>query len=285
MKEKIKLLVRLGGLCLKGKVVAKEHIGDSYTKISQHYEDYFLRTMHAYNDLVLTGLIEEDPKEGQKILDLACGTGYNSTYLKQHYKEASYHLVDISKGMLEQAKQKDLGDARYIQQDMLGFLRSQKSKSFDKVICCWAIKYQPPQKIIKEVYRILKPGGVFGVIVNTKRTLPEIRRIYPKLLMTKSHTINQVMLELPNPAHKKVFDRWFKKEGFTVVRGAEGKHVFTFESEEAMTKWVTHTGALAGFDVMIDLKNKEVQDEMCHLLKKEGIKQVTHTFVWGIFKK
>lgn len=285
MIKKIKLLIRLGRLYLKGRVVAKEHIGDSYTKISQHYEDYFLKTMHTYNDLVLEGMIDEGAKEKQKILDLACGTGYNSAYFKKHYKGASYCLVDISKGMLEQAKRKELGDASYIQQDMLGFLKSQKSESFDKVICCWAIKYQPPQKIIKEVYRVLKPGGVFGVIVNTKKTLPEIRSIYQRLLITKSHTINHVMMELPNPAHKEAFDRWFKKEGFKLLRGEEGKHTFSFGSEEELIRWVTHTGALVGFDVMINLKNKKVQNEMCYLLRKEGIKQVTHTFVWGIFKK
>lgn len=283
--KKLKLLAKLGCLWVSGKTVTKDSIGESYTKVSMDYEVHFLKTMHTYNDLVLKGMIEEGPKEVHTVLDLACGTGYNSAYLKKFYKEATYTLVDLSKGMLEEAKKKDLGKALYNKQDMLGFLKEQKDESFDAVVCCWAIKYQPPQKVIKEVYRILKPGGVFGVIVNTKETLPEIRSIYPKLLISEYHAINKVMLELPNPAHKKVFDRWFTKEGFTLLRGAEDQHIFSFENERELAKWITHTGALAGFDVMIDLKNKRIQDKMRHLLKQEGIDQVTHAFVWGIFKK
>ncbi|MBU3810699.1 MAG: methyltransferase domain-containing protein [Candidatus Niameybacter stercoravium] len=285
MFKHIQLLTRLGGLCLTHQTVTKECIGQAYSEISSTYEDYFLKTMHAYNDLVLKGLLEEEPPLGLRVLDLACGTGYNSVYLQKYYEKAHFDLVDISEGMLEQAKEKGLKNATYTQQDMLSFLATQKDASFDRVICCWAIKYQPPQKIIKEVYRVLKPGGLFGVIVNTKGTLPEIRSIYPKLLLKEHKTIQKVMLELPNPVNKRTFDSWFEKVGFNVLEGEEGKHVFAFEEESALIDWVTHTGALAGFDTMIDLKDESVQREMCKLLAEKGIKQVTHTFVWGIFKK
>lgn len=285
MFKHIQLLARLGGLYLTHQMVTKECIGQAYSEVSSTYEDYFLKTMHTYNDLVLKGLLKEEPPLDLRVLDLACGTGYNSVYLQKYYEKAQFKLVDISEGMLEQAKKKGLKNATYTQQDMLSFLAREKDASFDRIICCWAIKYQSPQKIIKEVYRVLKPGGLFGVIVNTKETLPEIRSIYPKLLLKEHKAIQKVMLELPNPVNKRTFESWFEKVGFNVLEGEEGKHIFTFEEESLLIDWVTHTGALAGFDTMIDLKDESVQMEMCKLLAEKGIKQVTHTFVWGIFKK
>lgn len=283
--KKIKLLAKLGSLCLKRKLITNEGIGNAYTEVSGYYEAYFLSKMHRYNDLVLDELKKERAETVENILDLACGTGYNSARLKKDYPNAHFHLVDISEGMLEQAKKKGLEPATYTRQDMLGFLKEQANESFDVVVCGWAIKYQSPQKIIKEVYRVLKPGGVFGVIVNTKETLSEIRKIYPELLVMSCDEINEVMLELPNPQNKKVFDRWFTKAGFTYLNGEEGKHTFYFENEKKLTQWVTHTGALAGFDHMIDLTSEKIQYQMHQLLKEQGINKVTHTFVWGSFKK
>lgn len=275
----------MGKLYVQGKIVREEEIGESYTQVSDHYEGYFLKEMHVYNNKLLQSVIKNSSNEVTNVLDLACGTGYNSCQLAKSYEDAHFYLVDISKGMLEKAQDKKIKNAYYSQQDMLSFLRAQKSESFDRVVCCWAIKYQPPQKIIKEVHRILKKDGIFGVIVNTKKTLPEIRSIYPKLLINSSTAIQEIMRELPNPKDGATFLKWFKKESFEVIEAEEGKHVFEFSDSKEVVQWVTRTGALAGFDCMIDLKNKAIQEQMIAYLAKERITTITHTFVWGVFKK
>ncbi|MEG0846037.1 MAG: class I SAM-dependent methyltransferase [Niameybacter sp.] len=281
----IKLLCKLGYLSVKGQWVRGTEIGTAYTKVSKCYEAKFLSQMHTYNDQVLEAFKSALPKKPEHILDLACGTGYNSMQLRSFYKEAEFCLVDVSKGMLEQAQNKSLEPATFRQQDMLSFLKTQPDGSFDGVLCCWAIKYQPPRKVIEEVHRVLKPGGVFGVIVNTRATLPEIRRIYPKLLLEYSSAIQKVMLELPNPKNKQVFDGWFTKQGFRQLTGASGEKAFRFKNEKDLAEWVTHTGALAGFDCMLDLQNEKIQTCMCQHLRAAALKQVTHTFVWGLFEK
>lgn len=121
MFKHIQLLARLVGLCLTHQMVTKECIGQAYSEVSSTYEDYFLKTMHTYNDLVLKGLLKEEPPLDLRVLDLACGTGYNSVYLQKYYEKAQFKLVDISEGMLEQAKKKGLKNATYTQQDMLSF--------------------------------------------------------------------------------------------------------------------------------------------------------------------
>ncbi|WP_180270729.1 class I SAM-dependent methyltransferase [Sporanaerobium hydrogeniformans] len=281
----IELIKKIFLLGIQRKVVRAEDIGKAYTFVSDCYENTFLKEMHVYNDEVLNAFIEALPTDTKGLLDLACGTGYNSEVLARVYTQAQFYLVDISKGMLEEAKKKQMRTASFIQKDMLGFLKEQPDESLDGVICCWAIKYQPPRQIIKEVYRILKPGGIFGVLVNTKKTLPEIRKIYPSLLLKHPETIQRIMFNLPNPNNKLVFLKWFKKARFQVLRAEEGKRVFHFRNEEKLIEWVTHTGALAGFDCMLDLQNQEIKKSLEASLMKKRIHSVTHRFVWAILKK
>lgn len=279
------LIKRLGKLGLQRKIVHYEDIGKAYTKVSDYYENYFLKIMHVHNDKVLEKLVENSDEDVESILDLACGTGYNSEQLARKYKNAYFHLVDISRGMLSKAREKQIAHAIYYEQDMLSFLHTQPDGRFDMVVCCWAIKYQNPHKIIKEVHRILKPGGTFGVIVNTKETLPEIRKVYPKLLIKQPKAIKEIMLALPNPKNKHIFGKWFRSVGFEEIKVVQGRQIFQFNDMRKLVRWVTHTGALAGFDCMIDLKDESIQHQLAIELKKEKIKQITHSFVWGVFRK
>lgn len=281
----LKLIRKMGLLGVQRKIVKVEDIGKAYTLVSSGYEDKFLQEMHVYNDEVLEGFRRALPYDAKCLLDLACGTGYNSQKLERFYPKARFYLVDISEGMLKEAKKKKIKNACYIQKDMLSFLKEQPDGMLDGVVCCWAIKYQPPHKIIKEVYRVLKPGGIFGVIVNTKKTLPEIRKIYPKLLLDNPEKIQSIMFNLPNPKNKAIFLRWFKRAGFQVLSEKAGKKVFRFQNGRVLTDWITHTGALAGFDCMIDLKDKRMQKKLIENLSKKDIYSITHHFVWAILKK
>ena len=92
------------------------------------------------------------------------------------------------------------------------------------------------------------------------------------------------MKELPNPIHHKTFTRWFEKEGFSKIEVESGSHIFTFDNAQSVVSFVTSTGALAGFDAMIDMEDEEVKSSMIKLVDKKGIKTITHKYVWGIFK-
>ncbi|MGL4345685.1 MAG: class I SAM-dependent methyltransferase [Cellulosilyticaceae bacterium] len=279
------LIKKLGILGLKKELVDAQDIGKAYNLVSENYEQKFLTKMHQYNDQVIEAFVSALSPQASVLVDLACGTGYNSQRLHQLGVDATIDLVDVSEGMLSQARAKQLPKASYIQQDMLGYLRSQGDQSVDGVVCCWAIKYQPPKEVIREVYRVLRPGGVFGVIVNTKQTLPEIRKIYPKLLASNPDCIQKIMRDLPNPKSKKIFVDWFEHAGFETLRAEEGKQVFEFQTTGELGQWVTHTGALAGFDCMIDLRNPKVQGELIRLLEKEKVTSLTHDFVWAVLRK
>lgn len=279
----IDFLVKMTQLCLRGKWVSPDDIGSSYDRVSARYDDYFLKTMHRYNEEMLCEL--PPVAGGARILDLACGTGFNSSYLGAKYPSAAFHLADLSEGMLAIARKRCPFVKEFSRKDMLDYLKAQESGSFDLVVCSWAIKYREPKQIIREVERILKPGGAFGVIVNKKDTLPEIRKIFVDLLKQNTRQIRRIMRELPNPKSKAQFIRWFTDARFKASAAGEGAHVFRFDEAEKLAAWATNTGALAGFDRMIDFDDQKVLSRMASLIRGNRIRTVTHTFVYGVFLK
>lgn len=274
---------KLAKLSLKNEWVKATDIGKSYDKVSTYYDDYFLKIMHQHNETMLCDL--PDLKGVIQILDLACGTGFNCSYLHARYANAVFHLTDLSEGMLRVAREKCPFAAEFAHKDMLSYLKEQEDERFDLAVCSWAIKYQEPKKIIHEIKRVLKPGGIFGVIVNKKDTLPEIRRIFVDLLSENASAIQKIMPELPNPKGKTQFIRWFTERKFTCLSSGEGKQLFNFRDPKDLIRWVTRTGALAGFDQMMDLGEPQVRESMLSLFRAKQIQTVTHTFVYGVFKK
>lgn len=290
----IGFLLKATSLLLMNKTVKNNDIAASYDKVSKKYEQYFLDIMHTHNDKVLHLLEKEIRKRQEKednhrlqILDLACGTGYNSRYLQGKGIDANYTLVDLSKGMLHAARENgiDFNKVTFVNQDMLAFLKDSPKDSFDMMICMWAIKYQPPQKVIDECERVLKKGGLMAVIVNTADTLPQMRKLYPKLIIHNWRKIQKIMFDLPNPRNKQELGRWFSKSGFCIKELHSGKQTFHFQNADKLVEFLTSTGALAGYDDMLDLTNSEIKMQMVTYFKKKKILETEHRYVYGLFEK
>lgn len=267
---------------LAGNTVETADIANSYNGVSSGYDTEFVNIMHQYNVSMLS-MLRIPPRA--RILDLACGTGFNSEWLLHIYPDAMIDGTDISEGMLGEAEKKLRGKAKLSQASMLGFLGQCKTGTYDSIVCSWALKYQPPLKVLKECNRVLKKDGQIGIIVNSKATLPEIRRIYKSLLINNSGKINKLMLELPNPKNEKQLFKWFRISSFTDIKTSGGSHKFHFNSSKEAAEWVTSTGALAGFDIMLDLRDIGMKEQIAMLLNNLSINSVTHDFVIGVAKK
>lgn len=282
--KKLNSLFKVIKLFYTRKYINLIDISNSYTKVSSNYNNSFLNEMHKYNQEMLDKLIAEYKQCNRelRVLDLAAGTGFNSDYINQNLNVSKFTLVDISSGMLNEAKKRDI-NAQFIETDMLSYLDNCNENTFDIVICAWAIKYQNPHKIIKGISKVLKNTGSLAVIVNLKSTLPEVRKIYPKIIMEHGDKIEKLMLELPNPISEGSFNKWFKNENLKRIYSKSGSHRFDFESTDKLVNWVTSTGALAGFDIMVNMENRDVQNTMVKFFRDKNINSITHKFVWGIY--
>lgn len=120
-----------------------------------------------------------DPKPGERVLDLACGTGL-VTFKAAELVGSSGHIVgvDISTGMLSQAHAKlstytsnnvQLYKHSITELDMLLALRE---GTFDAITCASALVLLPnPEASLKQWTRYLKPGGRLITDVTHPRVL------------------------------------------------------------------------------------------------------------------
>jgi ubiquinone/menaquinone biosynthesis C-methylase UbiE len=91
------------------------------------------------------------------VLDLGCGGGINSYYLKQNFPRASLVSLDLSPVRCQQCRQHI--DTSVIQADST--LLPLKDNAFDMVICTMLIKHvSDDRRLVEEIHRVLKPGGL-----------------------------------------------------------------------------------------------------------------------------
>ena len=96
-----------------------------------------------------------DPKSGDRILDIAAGTGTSSMALKA--EGVSVVAADFSKGMLEEGKRRH-PELEFVFADAMNL--PFKAAEFDVVTMSFGLRNVADHKVaLKEFYRVLKPGG------------------------------------------------------------------------------------------------------------------------------
>jgi ubiquinone/menaquinone biosynthesis C-methylase UbiE len=144
----------------------------SYDKLSSVYEDTWSSEYWKLSDNLLDRLLI---KKGDNVLDLYCGTGYITERIAEITKKTVIG-VDISQGMLKIAKEKRKTNCKYINSEVLDYLKNQDSNSFDIITCGWGLGYSNPPHVLKEIKRILKQNGKIGIIENTYFSIPELQK-------------------------------------------------------------------------------------------------------------
>jgi ubiquinone/menaquinone biosynthesis C-methylase UbiE len=129
-----------------------------FDHLSDHWDEFY--ETDRVRPLLKEGLraFAVDPQE--HVIDLGCGTGVLLGCLLDHLGPAGrVHAVDFSAKMIEKAKAKH-NDRR------VNFLTADARSipvpdaSIDRVICFSAWPHFPdPEPVIKELLRVLKPGG------------------------------------------------------------------------------------------------------------------------------
>ncbi|MDQ3022117.1 MAG: class I SAM-dependent methyltransferase [Bacteroidota bacterium] len=138
------------------------------------------------------------------VLELACGTGRVTQYLIVSQPDAKIIATDVNPDMLEIAKKKVTGkNIEWKQADMQEIPFD--DSSFDLIICQYGVMFVPDKvKAYKEVYRVLKPGGVF--LFNTWEKLESNEVVY-----TAEQIVNSFFKENPVGFYKIPFS-YFDEE-------------------------------------------------------------------------
>jgi ubiquinone/menaquinone biosynthesis C-methylase UbiE len=133
-----------------------------YKKIKMEYETKYSKyQIHFLGDkpAFIDGL--DLDLNNKKVVDLGCGGGINSYYIKEKYPDSRVIPIDIS--FIRCLKCKDNTQTVPIKADILKI--PLKSDSIDFVICTMVIEHVPEDKIlVDEMLRILKNGATALVV-------------------------------------------------------------------------------------------------------------------------
>ncbi len=130
-----------------------------FTKSAEFYDRLYHWKDYAGEAAKVHALIQHHKQtDGQKLLDVACGTGGHFPYLVDHYQLTG---LDLDNDMLAVARQR-FPDVDFYQGDMRDFNLGQ---TFDVVVCLFsAIAYVVTldglQSTLNRFYQHLNPGGV-----------------------------------------------------------------------------------------------------------------------------
>ncbi len=264
-------------------------INSDYNSLAPTYDQYFsiLTRPHSQEMIRRLGV-----RNGANALDLACGTGVITEELQKYIgQKGKITAVDMSKGMIEKAKEKVKSGVEFIQGDMLTALGSLESNSFDYVTCGWAIGYSNPLELLKRVKAVLKNGGKIGIIENRQDTLGPLRKTGIEV-MKRYPAYIEYLIDLPFrlPKSKEKLADLYRRAGLKTIEVWDGEVGFNFKSGSEVLNWALHTGASAGFDRVMDPKIRDKCDAtFIEIIEKDYKKEegitISHRYVAGIGQK
>ena len=141
-----------------------------WDKASGYYEAFWQKQLFPAQQKLLE---LADIKKGDRIIDIACGTGLVSFPAAEQTADRGFVMAnDISDKMVETgtaiAKERKLSNISFQRMDAEEL--DVEDNSFDIALCALGLMYFPdPLKAIKEMYRLLKPGGHAVVAVWGRR--------------------------------------------------------------------------------------------------------------------
>jgi ubiquinone/menaquinone biosynthesis C-methylase UbiE len=140
----------------------KDEIRNAYTAVAVSYAEILPDTRYeAPLDLaMLRQFLDLLGPDANDVLDAGCGTGRMTAYLHSLAPGLTIDGVDLSPGMLEQARS-TYPDGRFVEGDLAALPYG--DGSFDGVLAWYSIIHTPAEDvgvILAEMRRVLRPGGV-----------------------------------------------------------------------------------------------------------------------------
>lgn len=165
-----------------------------------------------------------DPKQGERILDVAAGTGSSAAPMAK--QGALVTCLDLSEGMIAEGRRRN-PDLEFVHgsAEELPF----EDNTFDAVTISFGLRnVQHPKQALSEFYRVLKPGGRAVVCEFSKPPVKLIRRGYDtymklaipgmaKLMSSNPDSYNYLVESIRAWPDQQTLSLWLRTAGFTRV--------------------------------------------------------------------
>ncbi len=238
----LKLAWRSAGLLLRPGNRTAEYVSASYDRIAPGYDETWTTHMRYLTAAMLDRLAPAPDSNG---CDLTCGTGFATGELARRTDKEAIG-VDASSGMLAVAGETH-PDCTFIQADALEFLRSQPADSFDVITCCWGLGYTRPFAVLRQIARVLAPGGRVGIIDNSLFSLSEVMRVSLVTFAECPEALVHTMKVRFLPGAR-TLATLMRLAGLRVDWRDDGEKTYHVDDGKSAIERMTATGAAAGFE-------------------------------------
>jgi cyclopropane fatty-acyl-phospholipid synthase-like methyltransferase len=190
---------------------AEETLGLHYAYYEKHTKN-FREAILNMNKFV-GKLLKLDNEKPVKILDAGCGIGGTSIYLAQKYPNIDFTGITITpcqqKLAKKFAKERKVKNVNF---KIKSYLDTEfPSNSFDRIFGLESISYaSDKEKLTKEMYRVLKPGGTFvtvDVFFSKSADTPIVKKIHDLVCIGRG-------MPLDNDLIYSEYKKYLKKQGF-----------------------------------------------------------------------
>ena len=279
------MLVRTLGLFFSKEDRTDDMVRKSYDRISGDYDETWTRHMRDLTALLIGKM---DIQPGQSAIDLTCGTGF-ATGLVAEKTGVKVIGVDRSEGMLEQARENYSESCEFVHADILDYLKTTPAESVDVVTCCWGLGYSKPLKVLRQIKRVLKKGGQFGIIDNTIFSLREVMVCSMLAFMERPEKLENLM-KFRFLMGKRHLWAWLRLAGLRPEAVWGGSKTYTVETGAAAIERLRATGAAAGFEyAAAEPDSDEIFRRFAEILEQKYLRDggipITHRYLGGIAVK
>ncbi|MBT3850898.1 MAG: bifunctional demethylmenaquinone methyltransferase/2-methoxy-6-polyprenyl-1,4-benzoquinol methylase UbiE [Gammaproteobacteria bacterium] len=160
-----------------------DHVGEVFHSVAEEYDlmnDVMSLGMHRAWKQMLIELSEL--AEGSMALDIASGTADIPKLITEKFKSVSVHVTDINESMLSLGRERSINE-NFFQNCSFTLASGEslpyKDDTFDLVSVGFGLRnFTNKEQGLKEMKRVLKPGGVLLILEFSKPTNSIFSKIY-----------------------------------------------------------------------------------------------------------
>lgn len=221
-------------------VKSAEHAQEVYDRVAAAYDDLWSKHVAEPNAKLTRGL---SLRRGDRVADLACGTGAFSLDMARLAAPGETIGVDYSEGMLAAARERAERagvELSLVHAKAEDFLETVPAGSFDVLSCRFMLAYVDWTEVLPRMGRSLARGGRVGVLTSLASSIPQANELYQRFM--KSFGASAPAITAPVPETQEQVAAELEKGGLRATDAWTYRIRLWFENGMQASHWMRQSG-------------------------------------------